>query len=119
MLHRQILVSYLGGTLRANNLREVEEIMQISSRLVVNQAALKLKRELLQPVIEAFAGAMHSMSKPLVNRSLHQSKRFLWPQLEALLAFEAALDSGVQQAVTEDHCRYHLHTATQHCWSQP
>jgi len=47
-----------GGTLRANNLLEVEEIMQISSRLVVNQAALKLKRELLQPVLEAFAGAI-------------------------------------------------------------
>jgi len=47
-----------GGTLRANNLLEVEEIMQISSRLVVNQAALKMKRELLQPVIEAFAGAV-------------------------------------------------------------
>jgi ATP phosphoribosyltransferase len=47
-----------GGTLRANNLEEVEEIMSISSRLVVNQAALKLKRELLQPVLEAFAGAI-------------------------------------------------------------
>jgi ATP phosphoribosyltransferase len=47
-----------GGTLRANNLREVEEIMQISSRLVVNQAALKLKRDLLQPVLDAFAGAV-------------------------------------------------------------
>ncbi len=47
-----------GSTLRANNLLEVEEIMQISSRLVVNQAALKLKRELLQPVLEAFAGAI-------------------------------------------------------------
>jgi ATP phosphoribosyltransferase len=31
--------------------------MPISSRLIVNQAALKIKRELLQPVIEAFAGA--------------------------------------------------------------
>jgi ATP phosphoribosyltransferase len=47
-----------GGTLRANKLVEVEEIMQISSRLVVNQAALKMKRELLQPVIEAFSGAV-------------------------------------------------------------
>jgi ATP phosphoribosyltransferase len=46
-----------GGTLRANNLQEVEQIMPISSRLIVNQAALKIKRELLQPVIEAFAGA--------------------------------------------------------------
>jgi ATP phosphoribosyltransferase len=34
-----------GGTLRANNLVEVEEIAPISSRLIVNQAALKTKRE--------------------------------------------------------------------------
>lgn len=43
-----------GSTLRANNLVEVEHIMEISSRLVVNQAALKLKRERLQPILEAF-----------------------------------------------------------------
>jgi ATP phosphoribosyltransferase len=43
-----------GNTLRANHLVEVEHIMDISSRLVVNQAALKLKRERLQPIIEAF-----------------------------------------------------------------
>jgi len=47
-----------GGTLKANNLVEVEEIMQISSRLVVNQAALKTKHALVQPVIEAIAGAV-------------------------------------------------------------
>ncbi|MEC5396769.1 ATP phosphoribosyltransferase [Uliginosibacterium sp. H1] len=47
-----------GGTLRANNLVEVEDIMPISSRLVVNQAALKVKRELLQPILDAFAGAI-------------------------------------------------------------
>jgi len=47
-----------GGTLRANNLDEVEDIMPISSRLIVNQASLKLKRELLQPVLDAFAGAI-------------------------------------------------------------
>ncbi|GAA5179213.1 ATP phosphoribosyltransferase [Niveibacterium umoris] len=47
-----------GGTLRANNLVEVEEIMAISSRLVVNQASLKMKHALLQPVIDAFAGAV-------------------------------------------------------------
>lgn len=44
-----------GGTLRANNLIAVEEIMPISSRLVVNQAALKLKRERIQPIIDTFA----------------------------------------------------------------
>lgn len=46
-----------GSTLRANHLVEVEHIMDISSRLVVNQAALKLKREKLQPILDAFARA--------------------------------------------------------------
>ena len=46
-----------GGTLRANNLVEVEPIMDISSRLIVNQAALKLKRARLQPIVEAFERA--------------------------------------------------------------
>jgi ATP phosphoribosyltransferase len=46
-----------GNTLRANNLVEVEHIMDISSRLVVNQAALKLKRESLQPILDAFEKA--------------------------------------------------------------
>ncbi len=46
-----------GNTLRAHNLVEVEHIMEISSRLVVNQAALKLKRERLQPILDAFEKA--------------------------------------------------------------
>lgn len=46
-----------GSTLRANHLVEVEQIMDISSRLVVNRAALKLKREQLQPIIDAFDAA--------------------------------------------------------------
>jgi len=46
-----------GGTLRANKLVEVEHIIDISSRLVVNQAALKLKRERLQPILDAFEKA--------------------------------------------------------------
>ena len=46
-----------GSTLKANRLVEVERIMDISSRLVVNQAALKLKREPLRALIEAFAAA--------------------------------------------------------------
>lgn len=47
-----------GGTLKANDLVEVEEIMPISSRLIVNQASLKMKRGLLQPVINAFESAI-------------------------------------------------------------
>jgi ATP phosphoribosyltransferase len=44
-----------GNTLRANDLVAVEEIAPISSRLVVNQAALKLKYDLVQPLIERIA----------------------------------------------------------------
>lgn len=47
-----------GGTLKANNLVEVEDIMPISSRLIVNQASLKMKRGLLQPVLDAIEGAI-------------------------------------------------------------
>jgi ATP phosphoribosyltransferase len=47
-----------GNTLRANHLVEVERIMDISARLVVNQAALKLKREPLRAIIDAFAAAV-------------------------------------------------------------
>jgi len=47
-----------GGTLRANNLVAVEEILPVSARLIVNQAALKLKRATLQPLLDSFAGAV-------------------------------------------------------------
>jgi ATP phosphoribosyltransferase len=47
-----------GATLKANDLKAVEEIVQISSRLVVNQASLKLKRDTIQPMLDAFAGAV-------------------------------------------------------------
>ncbi|AEV25805.1 ATP phosphoribosyltransferase [Azospira oryzae PS] len=47
-----------GGTLKANNLVEVEHIMDISSRLIVNQASLKLKREILGPILDAFTQAV-------------------------------------------------------------
>jgi ATP phosphoribosyltransferase len=46
-----------GGTLRANRLVEVEQIASISARLIVNRAALKLKREALRPLIEHIESA--------------------------------------------------------------
>lgn len=46
-----------GGTLKANDLVEVERIMDISARLVVNQAALKLKQAPMRALIDAFARA--------------------------------------------------------------
>ena len=47
-----------GSTLKANHLVEVEHIMEISARLVVNQAALKVKREAIRQIIDAFASAI-------------------------------------------------------------
>ncbi len=47
-----------GSTLKANHLVEVEKIMDISSRLVVNPASLKLKREPLRALIDAFESAI-------------------------------------------------------------
>ena len=46
-----------GKTLRANNLVAVEDIMPVSARLIVNQAALKTRRAELQPLVDAFAKA--------------------------------------------------------------
>lgn len=46
-----------GNTLRANDLVAVEDIMPITSRLVVNPGALKLKRAVMQPLIDALASA--------------------------------------------------------------
>ena len=46
-----------GSTLRANRLRAVEDIRPISARLIVNQAALKLQRDAIQPLLDTFAKA--------------------------------------------------------------
>jgi ATP phosphoribosyltransferase len=47
-----------GNTLRANRLQAVEEIRPISARLIVNQAALKLNRDAIQPLLDTFAKAV-------------------------------------------------------------
>jgi ATP phosphoribosyltransferase len=46
-----------GDTLRANRLRVVEEIRPISARLIVNQAALKMRRDAIQPLLEQLSKA--------------------------------------------------------------
>ncbi len=53
-----------GRTLRANDLVPVEEIMPVSARLIVNQAALKTRRAELQPVIDAFIKAARRERTP-------------------------------------------------------
>ena len=47
-----------GSTLKANHLIEVERIMDISSHLVVNQTALKLKQAPVRKIIDALSAAV-------------------------------------------------------------
>ena len=47
-----------GNTLKANDLVAVEPIVDISSRLVVNMAALKLKHDIIRPLLDTFASSV-------------------------------------------------------------
>lgn len=53
-----------GNTLKANDLVAVEDIMSISSRLVVNRASLKTRHAQLQPLLDAFEQASHATVTP-------------------------------------------------------
>jgi ATP phosphoribosyltransferase len=46
-----------GNTLRANGLKELETIAQISARLIVNKAAMKMKHAAIQPWLDRFRKA--------------------------------------------------------------
>ncbi|WP_020683116.1 ATP phosphoribosyltransferase [Marinobacterium rhizophilum] len=47
-----------GNTLRANGLEPLELIAPISSRLVVGQASMKMKYDLIQPIVDSMAQAV-------------------------------------------------------------
>ena len=81
-----------GNTLRANELVAVEEIMPVSARLIVNQAALKLKRAALQPLIDAFAEARPRMMK--LRRLSTARRRASTRELAALHALRGRAGSG-------------------------
>jgi ATP phosphoribosyltransferase len=49
-----------GNTLKANDLVAVEDIRPISARLIVNPAALKLKRDSVQPVLDTVERAVRA-----------------------------------------------------------
>ena len=51
-----------GGTLKANHLVAVEHVADVSSYLVVNQASFKLNKNLIQPMMDAFAQAVKNRS---------------------------------------------------------
>ena len=52
-----------GNTLKANDLVAVEEILAVTARLIVNPAALKLKRDRIKPLIDALAAAVAAGAK--------------------------------------------------------
>jgi ATP phosphoribosyltransferase len=49
-----------GNTLRANGLEPIELIAEVSSRLVVNKAAMKLRSEPIKQLTERIAAAVAS-----------------------------------------------------------
>ena len=99
-----------GNTLKANDLVVVEEIMPISARLVVNPAALKLKRGVVQPLLDAMAAAVARGTRRsdgdapmnadgLVLRRLDSTAPDFDAAFAALIAFEAAQDPAVDATV--------------------
>ncbi|WP_027329602.1 ATP phosphoribosyltransferase [Marinimicrobium agarilyticum] len=53
-----------GNTLRANGLEPREHIADISSRLIVNKASMKMKHVLIQSVIDAVGAAVDARREP-------------------------------------------------------
>ena len=47
-----------GNTLKENGLVPLEKIADISSRLIVNKAAMKMKREMIKPLVTRLAGVI-------------------------------------------------------------
>ncbi len=90
-----------GNTLKANHLVEVERIMDISARLVVNQAALKLKQAPIRRIIDAFATAIppperyepDSLARPPVDRRQPTSK----PISRRGCTWSAEADAAIEQ----------------------
>jgi ATP phosphoribosyltransferase len=56
-----------GGTLRANGLKEVEKIADVSARLIVNQASLKTRTDALRPLMDTFARISAGMHAAVVT----------------------------------------------------
>ena len=81
-----------GSTLKANDLVEVEEIMPISARLVVNQAALKLKRERDAAADRRVRGRGRRHDASTIAPARHRERRTSKPSSRALLALDGAQD---------------------------
>ena len=84
-----------GGTLRANSLVAVEEIMPVSARLIVNQAALKTRRGELRAADRGFLAGGGEMKL----RRLSTGAAGFDAALEGLTRYEAAQDAALQDTV--------------------
>lgn len=53
-----------GNTLKANGLMPLEKIADISSRLIVNKAAMKMNQAIIKPFVKQLADAVSKSDKP-------------------------------------------------------
>ena len=101
-----------GNTLKANHLVEVEHIMDISSRLVVNQAALKLKQAPIRRIIDAFAIAPWANPPnqlTAIAMTIDSYSRYICQRLaatfeadfKARLHWSAETDAAIEQRVAD------------------
>ena len=84
---------------QGNHLVEVERIMDISSRLVVNQAALKLKREPIRALIDAFATGGNPPEGVMARRPGHRAAPISRRRSSALLHWSAETDAAIEGRV--------------------
>jgi ATP phosphoribosyltransferase len=47
-----------GNTLKANGLEPLEHMMDISSRLIINKASMKMKHQIIQTLIDKISAAV-------------------------------------------------------------
>lgn len=59
LAHEIVDIVDTGNTLKANGLQAQEQIAQVSSRLIVNKAAMKTNHAVIQEIIEAFSGVVN------------------------------------------------------------
>ena len=90
-----------GSTLKANKLVEVEEVAPISARLIVNQSALKVRREELMPLIARIEDAAAALVTPMNVRRLNASDPSFDAQFAALIATDTAIDREVERVAGE------------------
>jgi len=59
LAHEIVDIVDTGGTLKANGLEACEQIAEISSRLIVNKAAMKTKNTVIQEIIDALSDIVY------------------------------------------------------------